>query len=657
LAWPCVVCTCKGGLDCNLDLEAVLQASRERGPLLVRECLCKEGESRQLLGEIKAAGHDRVGILACSHEVFSGLEDSTDLPQARMFNLKEPVAWAAGDRDLATKHVLQRLPGWLAWVDQAVREPLRAQPVSRSVVVIGDDACAGTCVEELRTMGYEVVQLPPYAPTGSTEGVVDAHEAEVVAVSGAVGDFTVRTRHFGTIRTAAVLVSCSPVTPESEVLSPEASEWTLTLREVRRALDDPADPRPAEWRASNKPVVITLGLARGGGSPFVTMEALRVAQELTAIGIPVIVAFQQMRVAEYGAESEYDKARELGVKFVRYGSTAPSFSMKGGRPAVACRDEDLSRGSEGFIWELEPAALLFEPGFEPSSATLGIGRLLGVPSGPDGFLMPDNVHYWTALSNRRGVFVMGGSRQVLSGAEQVSQGRAAASEVNSLLSPGWVDSYPERVELNRAQCRRCMNCLRSCPHRAIHEEDGYPVLAPEACLACGVCTASCPAYAIVRVNFDRPSLGRLRDGVACIPGRVVVYACENSGAEALMAPGGWGLPLPDSIQVVTLPCTGYLTETMLLDPLDQGAAGVLVLACERENCRHLTGNVSALAKVARVERMLHEVGAAQRVALARAAPNMGRRARELIVRFVQEVAETSGVGGGLAGFENARAGR
>ena len=57
-----------------------------------------------------------------------------------------------------------------------------------------------------------------------------------------------------------------------------------------------------------------------------------------------------------------------------------------------------------------------------------------------------------------------------------------------------------------------------------------------------------------------------------------------------------------------LPCTGRIEEAILLHAFEGGADGVMVIGCLEGDCHYINGNIRAKARVARVIKILEEIG-------------------------------------------------
>lgn len=153
-------------------------------------------------------------------------------------------------------------------------------------------------------------------------------------------------------------------------------------------------------------------------------------------------------------------------------------------------------------------------------------------------------------------------------------------------------------------CNGCARCFQDCPFSAITmlpRSDGLSyaveaVVSIDNCVSCGICVGSCPtATPFRRVSAivpgielpDFPIVGlRERTIAACANmqgnARVVVFACEHSGAECLQGPDA---------SVITMPCVGMLPPAFIDFALSRGYAdGVMLAGCAQGDCYYRLGD-------------------------------------------------------------------
>jgi coenzyme F420-reducing hydrogenase delta subunit len=89
--------------------------------------------------------------------------------------------------------------------------------------------------------------------------------------------------------------------------------------------------------------------------------------------------------------------------------------------------------------------------------------------------------------------------------------------------------------------------------------------------------------------------------------KIVAFVCENHALDALNSARRAGDTLPESVQMIKLPCTGRVESVHLLDAIRSGADGVLVIGCLDENCYHDVGSRLARGRVNRCKDILKDI--------------------------------------------------
>ena len=84
------------------------------------------------------------------------------------------------------------------------------------------------------------------------------------------------------------------------------------------------------------------------------------------------------------------------------------------------------------------------------------------------------------------------------------------------MNANWV------ISTNKARCRDCYRCVRTCRQKAVRVENGQAQVVPERCIACGECVTACPQHAKI-VRDDREAVRQ-----ALAAGRTVVASVAPS---------------------------------------------------------------------------------------------------------------------------------
>jgi F420-non-reducing hydrogenase iron-sulfur subunit len=146
---------------------------------------------------------------------------------------------------------------------------------------------------------------------------------------------------------------------------------------------------------------------------------------------------------------------------------------------------------------------------------------------------------------------------------------------------------------------------------------------------------------------------------------ITVLSCRYCGNVAVEMAGLTRVQYPASVKVLAVPCTGTIAPLLLLKALEQGADGVLVVACPEGNCHHLTGNIRAAKHAALTQTLLEEAGLArERVRLVHLGIGQGRAFADIVREMTAVIRQLDTVhpgaveareGGEPAGGPNARA--
>ncbi len=89
---------------------------------------------------------------------------------------------------------------------------------------------------------------------------------------------------------------------------------------------------------------------------------------------------------------------------------------------------------------------------------------------------------------------------------------------------------------------------------------------------------------------------------------ITLFTCIYCGYMAADTAGALRQEYPADVKIVRLPCTGKIDTQYMLDAFDEGADGVMIIACSLGNCHHERGNERARARVQRIQTILKNVG-------------------------------------------------
>ena len=89
---------------------------------------------------------------------------------------------------------------------------------------------------------------------------------------------------------------------------------------------------------------------------------------------------------------------------------------------------------------------------------------------------------------------------------------------------------------------------------------------------------------------------------------IVAFCCRECAYAAADASANARTPLPPTVRLVLVPCTGRVGPLHLLSALTEGADGVMIAGCLEGQCHYREGNLNALDRVKFVQSLLDSVG-------------------------------------------------
>jgi len=121
---------------------------------------------------------------------------------------------------------------------------------------------------------------------------------------------------------------------------------------------------------------------------------------------------------------------------------------------------------------------------------------------------------------------------------------------------------------------------------------------------------------------------------------ITLFTCIYCGYMAADTAGSLREEYPANVKIVRLPCTGKTDTQYMLDAFDEGADGVIVVACSLGNCHHEHGNERARARVEYTSRILESVGLEpDRVGIHYVSGGMGATFAEIIRNMTERLRE------------------
>jgi len=326
----------------------------------------------------------------------------------------------------------------------------------------------------------------------------------------------------------------------------------------------------------------------------------------------VTVCYIDIRTTGREHEYYYERAREMGIKFVK------------GRPTEVVHDPEVNmlivdvedQISRKFL-ELEADLVVLAPAMVPAEGTKELAQILGIELDEDGFFKEYNAKLRPTETKLRGIFLCGGATFPKDAPTTSLHAHSAAVKAAKFLTTGKIVKDQRTAFVNEEYCGDCEFCPVTCPYGAISlvpkdEEHFVAQISDLLCEGCGVCVGTCPVNAIelrhTRPNQILAQMNALMSVNGTSKPLILAICCSECGHAAVDSCGMAMMQYPANIRVMKVPCTGILQVHQFLEAFKAGAEGVMVVGCKSDGCHYEVGSLKAQKKVELAKVLLKEYG-------------------------------------------------
>ena len=326
----------------------------------------------------------------------------------------------------------------------------------------------------------------------------------------------------------------------------------------------------------------------------------------------VTICYIDIRTTGREHERYYERAREMGIKFVKGRPTEILRDPKTNKLIVDVEDALLKR-----FLELEADLVVLASAMMPAEGTGELAEILGLELDEDGFFKEYNAKLRPTETKLRGIYLCGGATFPKDAPTTSLHAHSAAMKAAKFLTTGKIVKDQRTAIINEEYCGDCEFCPVTCPYGAISlvpttEEHFVAQVSDLLCEGCGVCVGTCPLNAI-ELRHSRPNQMLVQmKALMSVNGTskplVLAICCSECGHTAVDSSGMAMMQYPANVRVMKVPCTGILQVHQFLEAFKAGAQGVMVVACKSDGCHYEVGSQKAETKVELARTLLKEYG-------------------------------------------------
>lgn len=455
------------------------------------------------------------------------------------------------------------------------------------VAVIGDGPAAAGLSDRLVSSGFKVSRYIHAGGKPKKEGGENAGDPvvlnRILSVTGSAGQFEVNHETAGKVQKDHVMAVAV-----ADALDRHSPAFDFGVSE-ERIITLSRFERMAETQTDELPESITFRLDHNGPENKSNAgNVLALATCLAQEAKKVTVIMNKMLVPGADGQRKYDRARQLGVRFLRVERPEDvRLQENSDRLVILLKEKTFGFAELSFECDL----LVLPEVIKPSNAFAQVAAALKEPLDREGLYQVNNVRYLPVKGLKKGLFYLGECHDETDEAQVSAQTDWIVTEILDLADG--IKAPPESdIRINPIRCRKCLTCYRVCPHGAIVIDVKTPSVIPSNCVGCGLCISSCPALAIESQTVADANLIE-----SSIPQQFTVFACERSGLLAAEKAES-----RSDINLQAVPCVCRISENVLLKALEK-CGRVVLSGCHDGNCRSHKGSKKALQRVERIKKM------------------------------------------------------
>jgi heterodisulfide reductase subunit A len=538
------VCHCGINISQTVDVKGVAEEMRAVPNVAYSDDLmyacAPDGQEKikELINEHKL---NRVIVASCTPRTHAPLFQDTIREVGlnkylfELADIREQCSWChMGQKAIATKKATEIVKMNVAKARYLQPVETDSVPVTPGAMVIGGGVAGMTSAIALADQGFDIHIVEKDNRLGGLAGnvyrtldgsdvqafvkekiaAVENHprinvhlETEVATTGGFVGGFKTTLANGDKFDHGAIVVATGGAEYEPEEYGYKDSDRVITQRDLEKQIAEGLDPGRKHYL-----MIQCVGSREeplNYCSRVCCQDAIKnaIAIKEKSPSAQVTILYRDIRT--YGLrEDYYQKAREIGVLFVRFvPENKPQVETGGERLQVTAFDYVLNQDIRLF-----PDVVVLSTGLRPHPLTEKVGKQYKLTRNPDGFFLEAHVKLRPVDFPSEGLYVAGLAHAPKNLDETISQALAAAGRAGVLLSHDRLSVSGIISKHNRDICMSCLACFRVCPFGSpFIDEDGKVSHNEVICTGCGICAGICPAKAFQVNNFTDQQIHAMVD--------------------------------------------------------------------------------------------------------------------------------------------------
>jgi heterodisulfide reductase subunit A2 len=538
------VCHCGINISQTVDVKGVAEEMRAVPNVAFSDDLmyacAPDGQEKikELINEHKL---NRVIVASCTPRTHAPLFQDTIREVGlnkylfELADIREQCSWChMGQKEIATQKATEIVKMNVAKARHLQPVETDSVPVTPGAMVIGGGVAGMTSAIALADQGFDIHIVEKDDRLGGLAGnvyrtldgsdvqafvkekiaAVENHPkinvhlgTEVATTGGFVGGFKTTLANGDKFDHGAIVVATGGAEYEPEEYGYKDSDRVITQRELEKQIAEGLDPGRQHYL-----MIQCVGSREeplNYCSRVCCQDAIKnaIAIKEKSPAAQVTILYRDIRT--YGLrEDYYQKAREIGVLFVRFEpENKPQVETNGDRLQVTAFDYVLNQDIRLF-----PDVVVLSTGLRPHPLTEKVGKQYKLTRNPDGFFLEAHVKLRPVDFPSEGLYVAGLAHAPKNLDETISQALAAAGRAGVLLSHDRLSVSGIISKHNRDLCMSCLACFRVCPFGSpFIDEDGKVSHNEVICTGCGICAGICPAKAFQVNNFTDEQIHAMVD--------------------------------------------------------------------------------------------------------------------------------------------------